>query len=392
MGWKLKGGAVLLALVFLAATLWPLTLLIFAALIIPPILRRSDRSSNGGSAAGQPGKSGRSGRFPVRQLIGVILIILSFVAFVEGGTLSPWVFGGLGVLVIWGGQIPGFSVGGSLKPVKSSILLRARWNPFSWTTVAEVKPITRDLGKALSGLNQTILVTTSGTPSIRVAFHRTAFSEKSAEESMLVEMEKINRGIVPVGAYLLPLDSAQAAQALQLPVQSTPVSEDGWALGLSTGPYDLLSIQPGKGFVDSLGLYRRAQTQEVSSPAVPTASKRFKHPPLLWEVFKSLEARMHWPNPDRYTAFLSSIYATSYEPIGSNIIDGGTPSPTSETVVVRSHSSPAVELSRTQLRAIMRIYSQGPPVVENAQPVIENRQPMMVPEAVPEEAEAVSPL
>jgi hypothetical protein len=390
MGWKLKGAAVLLALIFLAATLWPLTLLIFAALIIPPLLRRSDRS--GGE--GQPGKSGRPsgryGRFPVRQLVGVVLTILSFVAFVEGGTLSPWVFGGLGVLIIWGGQLPGF-VGGSLKPVKSSILLRARWNPFSWTTVAEVKPITRDLGKALSGLSQTILVTASGTPSIRIAFHRTAFSEKAAEESMLVEMEKINRGIVPVGAYLLPLDSTQAAQVLQVPVKATPISEDGWALGLSTGPYDLLSIQPQKGFADSLGLYRLAQAQEVPRPTVPSPSKRFKHPPLLWEVFKSLEGRMHWPNPDRYTAFLSSIYATSYEPLGSNIIDGGTPSPTAETVVVRSHSSPAVELSRTQLRAIMRIYSQGPPVVENRQQIAENRPPVMeqssaetVPEAVPE--------
>ena len=274
--------------------------------------------------------------------------------------------------------------------MKSSILLRARWNPFSWTTVAEVKPITRDLGKALSGLNQTIMVTASGTPSIRIALHRTAFSEKSAEESMLTEMERINRGIVPVGAYLLPLDSTQAAQTLQAPLQPTPVSEDGWALGLSTGPYDVLSVQPGNGFAGSLGLYRRAPAGVSPSPAVPLASKRFKHPPLLWEVFKSLEGRMHWPNPDRYTAFLSSIYATSYEPMGSNIIDGGTPSPTAETVVVKSHSSPAVELSRTQLRAIMRIYFQGPPVIENTQPIIENRQPMMVPEAVPEVSEAVS--
>jgi hypothetical protein len=402
MGWKLKGAGVLLALLFLAASLWPLTLLIFAALIIPPLLRRSDRNNNNGNYnnnysgnPGQPGRSGsrgRSGGFPVRKVVGVLLIILSFVAFVEGGTLSPWVFGGLGVLVLWGNQIPGFSIGGSLKPVKSSILLRGRWNPFGWTAVAEVKPMTRDLGRALSGLAETIVVTASGTPSIRIALHRTALSEKSAEESMLVEMEKINRGIVPVGAYLLPLDSAQAAQALQVPLQSTPVSEDGWALGISTGPYDVVSIRPEKGFADSLGLYRRVPAEEVPSPAVPNASKRFKHPPLLWEVFKGLEGRMHWPNPDRYTAFLSSIYATSYEPHGSNIIDAGTVSPTSETVVVKSHSSPAVELSRTQLRAIMRIYSQGPPVVvENREPIIENRQPMMVPEAVPEAPEAVSP-
>ena len=204
------------------------------------------------------------------------------------------------------------------------------------------------------------------------AVSRLALSERSGEEAILREAERIGRGIVPHGAYLLPLDSGQASSLLSPPLQSEDVSEEGWALSLSTGAYDVLSVQATKGFARSFGIYRKGQAAG-STPHVPLANVRFGHPPLLWEVFKSLEGRVQWPNPDRYTSFLSSIFATSYESVGSNIIDAGTPSPTSDTVTVKSHSSPAVELSHAQLRAIMAIYSQGPPVVES-------KQPMMIPQ------------
>ena len=366
MGWKLKALAVLLALFFLAGALWQLSLLIFAALLIPPLARRFTRRGNGQSS--KDSRPGSSRKFPIRQAVGGFLILLSFVAFAEGGTLSPLLYGGLGLLLLGWGYVPGLSFGGSLKPMKGSILLRTSLIPFRWTAVAEIKPITRDLGRALSGIGEPMLLHASGTPSIHVAVSRNAFSERAAEEAILREVERIGRGIVPHGAYLLPLDSAQAASLLAEPLESEKVSEEGWAHSLSTSAYDVLALNPAKGFARSFGIYRRSQAHG-SKPHLPPANVRFNHAPLLWEVFKSLEGRVQWPNPDRYTSFLSSIYATSYESVGSNIIDAGTPSPTSETVTVKSHSSPAVELSRAQLRAIMAIYSQGPPVVESKPPL-----------------------
>jgi hypothetical protein len=361
MGWKLKGLAVLFALAFLAAALWQLSLLIFAALLLPPLVRRLTRGAG-------DRKPDRVRRFPIRQAIGGFLLLLSLVAFAGGGTLSPLFFGGLGLLLLLWGRIPSLSLWGNLRPVKDSILLRASLIPFHWTAVVEVKPMTHDLGKALSGIGEPMLLHASGTPSIHIVVNRMALSERSAEEAILEAVERIGRGVVPLGAYLLPLDSGQAFSLLREPLRSERTSDEGWALALSTGAYDVLSVESAKGFARSFGLYRRA-VGEGATPHVPIADVRFDHPPLLWEVFKSLEGRVQWPNPDRYTAFLSSIFATGSESIGSNIIDAGTPSPTDPVVAVRSHSSPAVELSRVQLRAIVAIYSQGPPVVVNKAPV-----------------------
>jgi len=359
MGWKLKAGAVFIALLFLGAGAWIVSLLIFAALLLPGFARGSRRSSSE--------DSGGSRRFPFRQALGAFLLFLSLVAFADRGTISPLVFGGLGVLLLLWNQVRLPSFGGSLRPVKGSILLRGALVPFRWTALIEVKPITRELGNALSGIGEPMVVRVSGTPSIHLVVSRIALSEGSAEEAILKAVERMGRGVVPHGAYLLPVDSSQASSLLGEALQREEVSEKGWGLALSTGAYDVLSIEPSRGSARSLGIYRRVQGAARST--VPTAGVRFVHPPLLWEVFKSLEGRVQWPNPDGYTSFLSSIYATGYEPLGSSIIDAGTPSPTSETVLVRSHSSPAVTLSRPQLRAIMAIYARGPPIVEGKEPI-----------------------
>jgi hypothetical protein len=368
MGWMLKGFSAFMALVFLAIGAWPIFLLILAALVVPPLVRSFGRRQT--VSTGIPGPTRTSRRSTTRLAVGALFFVLALIAFSAGGTISPLVFGGIGLLVIgWGRiQIPAFSQ--SMKPVRDSILFRTSFFPFRYTALVEVKPITRDLGKALSGLDEEIILTTSGTPAIHIAVSTLALTERSAEVAILKVVEKKSRGAVPLGVYFLPLDSEQSCSLLRQPLESEKVSQDTWALELSTSAYDLLSIKPRKGFAHALGIYRRTAAPGPASAKVPVAGMRFGHPPLLWEVFKSMEGRVQWPNSDRYTTFLSSIFATSYESIGSNIIDAGTaPTSTSQTVVVRSHSSPPVELSRAQLRAIMAVYSQGPPVVETRQPM-----------------------
>jgi hypothetical protein len=76
----------------------------------------------------------------------------------------------------------------------------------------------------------------------------------------------------------------------------------------------------------------------------------------LWEVFQELGKKIQWPKPDEYTTFLASIFATKGETIGERIVEAGSTGDSKE-VLVQSLGTPAVQLSRAQLRAIARIYA-----------------------------------
>jgi len=352
MGWLLKTGAFLLAIMLFGVGAWEFTLLIFAWLFVPPILR---------ARKGKPGSqdNGRTrGKFPVRSVLGGFLFALAFVGFLSHGTFSPLVFASLGVLVIFWGRIPISVLGSSLTPVDESLLLKSSPLPFSWAAVAEVKPLTRNVGGAMAGVNGTVLVSASETPAIYVVVERRAMSERSAEEAVLAALKETALSLSPLGAYLLPLDSKQALGLLQPSLEASKIGEGGWSTAVASGTYDLLSIRQEKGFAGSIGLYRRVNQGREGRCILPSSSQGFSHPPFLMEVFKAVGNRLTWPNPDQYTAFLSSLLATSSEPIGTRILDAGAASQ-SQMVVVKSQGSPPVELSRAQLRAVVRMYDKG---------------------------------
>jgi hypothetical protein len=249
-------------------------------------------------------------------------------------------------------------LGSKVKPVEESILLRSSPIPSSWASVAEVKPLTRDLGRALAGVTGSVLVSASETPSIYVVVERTALTERSAEDAVLAALRETALSLSSLGAYLLPLDSAQALALFQPSLEASKIGEGDWSTALASGHYDVLSIKQEKGFARSLGLYRRVDQGREGRGRVPSSSQEFAHPPFLMEVFKAVGNRLTWPHPDQYTAFLSSLLATSGEPIGTRILDAGAGSQ-SQMVVVKSQGSPSVELSRAQLRAVVRMYDRG---------------------------------
>jgi len=352
MGWLVKSGAFLLAIMLFGVGAWEITLVIFAWLFVPPILRA--RRGNGASQGnGKP-----RGKFPFRFVLGGFLLLLAFVAYLSHGTFSPLVFGSLGLLVVLWGRLPMSVLGSKMKPVKESILLRSSPLPISWAAVAEVKPLTRDVGRALAGVAGTIVVCASETPAVYMVVERRAASERSAEEAILATLKETAFSLSPLGAYLLPLDSNQALALLQPSLESSKIGQADWSNAVASGTYDTLSIKQEKGFARSLGLYRRVDQGREGRGRIPSSSQEFAHPPFLMEVFKAVGSRLTWPHPDQYTAFLSSLVATSGEPIGTRVLDAGA-APQSQIVVVKSQGSPPVELSRAQLRAVVRMYDKG---------------------------------
>ena len=353
MGWLLKTGAFLLAIMLFGAGAWELTLLIFAWLFVPPLLRL--RRGRPGSSQG---KGGPRGKFPLRNVLGGFLFLLALVGLLAHGTLSPIVFGSLGLLVLLWGRVPIAVLGSKLKPVEGSVLLRSSPLPVSWAAVAEVKLLTHDVGRAMAGVTGAVLVSASGTPSIYVVVERRAMGERSAEEAVLAALKETALSLSPLGAYLLPLDSAQAMALLQPSLEASEVGDGDWTAALASGTYDVLSIRQERGFANSLGLYRKVENGREGRGGLPPSSHEFTHPPFLMEVYKAAGNRLSWPQPDQCTAFLSSLLATSGEPIGTRVGEVGAASQ-SQMVMVKSQGSPPVELSRAQLRAVVRIYDKG---------------------------------
>ena len=210
----------------------------------------------------------------------------------------------------------------------------------------------------MAGVAGTVLVSASGTTSIYVVVERRATSERSAEEAVMAALKETALSLSSLGAYLLPLDSQQAIGLLQPSFAASRTGESDWSAAVASGTYDSIWIKQDKGFATSLGLYRKVDQGREGRCNLPSSSHEFAHPPFLMEVYKAVGSRLSWPQPDQCTAFLSSLLATSGEPIGTRIVDAGAASE-SQMVLVKSQGSAPVELSRGQLRAVVRIYDKG---------------------------------
>ncbi|TLY12617.1 MAG: hypothetical protein E6K84_06170, partial [Thaumarchaeota archaeon] len=210
MGIGLKVILLLLAILVIPFGGWVITALIFAYLILPPLLLRRRK----GSSAENPRAKGR-GPISAGRALGVVLLALSLVAVASQGTLSPIVFGVPGLLLVFR---PRFLSGISLrvKPVKDSILLRGSLFPFGWFALAEAKVSTRDVEGAVSGMNERVLLLSSPAPRIFLVFTTSSISRSRAEEVTLKRMQVAARALRSLGVYLLPLDGSGAFEVSQL--------------------------------------------------------------------------------------------------------------------------------------------------------------------------------
>ena len=82
------------------------------------------------------------------------------------------------------------------------------------------------MSSVLSTVEQGMLVTTTEKPSILVVFRRYALTYAGAEKKLLKAMRETMLTIAPLHAYLLPLDSGQATDALGFDAKDLELDED----------------------------------------------------------------------------------------------------------------------------------------------------------------------
>jgi hypothetical protein len=352
MGWKLKLIALLIAIVAMAYNAWIISIPIFAYLLLSISWRRSSSTSE----IPKKVKIERASRkLCKRHILGSLFLILSFLATMLAGIFSPIAFASIGLLLIFWKRIIDLPIFLSIKPVNESILMQRSLLPFYWFAMVEVKLLSK-LDRALSGVSESILIIASEKPSIHLLFSAIALSEKSAERKVLNRIEEAVDVLAPMGAYLLPLDSKQTESILCISIQSLKFDPDDPLPSLSTLPFDALVIKPDKGFVGSIGVYKKIEKSgEIKTTLLPP-QYNMKRTPLLWEVFKSIENRIQFSNPDRYTSFLTSMFATRGEALGERLVDDGA-SVSSQALSIQSLNTFFVELSRAQLRAIVKTYT-----------------------------------
>jgi len=347
MGWKIKVLAFFFGLFSLAlgAVIIAIPVLLW---VFWPLIRRLRSSQKVGAANGISGFGGAWITY-----LGFFFVFLAVVAVASGGSLSPIVFGGIGAALVFYGRGSVRTTLGGLAPVRDSILLRSRLAPFSWLALVEVKITTKDAAKVLPNIGERLLVAVEGKAKAYAVIQATSFGEADAEEKVVSRMWELSRVLTPLGAYLLPVDAAAAVSLVKRRGRPVRLDTGNLEQSLASTPYDTISISTHGHVAVALGAYRSAD--DGGELLVFHTRQTLRKPVLVWEVANALGRKATWPSPDDQTVFLSSLAATRGESVGDRIEESGSPSGT--TLLVRSVRSSQIELSRSQLRALVRAYS-----------------------------------
>ncbi len=406
MGWLFKGFLALVALSLLGAGLWWASAVIFVYLVLSSrtgrkkaertvfVTQPAGYADGGSSGGGGPEvERGRRGRglgieWRWRYLLGGLFLVAAFVAVGEHGTFSPLVFGGLGALCfLWAplsriGHVPatGYS------PLRESTLLRGVLLPFEWATVVELKLSSQESARALSVLHDDLVVVAppSEGASAYLVVKVMALGYRGAEGRMAERLRKLAGLMANRGVYLMPLDSLEAARRFQpgLEPLKMDLSRDTVLEAVGHYPYEVLVVKPDGGRAKSLGAYlvSRSSREEVAEGAVPgptqptkgaaVASRMgrvvfpptrqsFERPPLLWEVISCLQERFRFSEPDGHTMFLNSMHLSRAVSPGHKMkLASGAAGerPDGSTLTVESLGGAPVEMTRAQLRMVVRMY------------------------------------
>jgi hypothetical protein len=386
MGWRLKVLVFVFAIIAASAGAWIITIPLLLYVFWGAIFRRKKTpnqvlvnvrypeqrvgNSNETATAKAPERAppaayrenpnqeeGRSPGSYGRYILAAVLLLLSILALREGGVYSPLLFAVPGLALLFWGKISNSAQFSTFRPVRESVLMRIPSVPFLWFALAEVKFATRNVATALASIDERILIANYEKPTVYVLFRGAELSHKRAEARLLEKMRETEMTVAPLGAFLLPVDSEMAVGSLGYSTKPVKVDPEAMPRSLFTIPYEMLTISPKDGYVDSLGVYvRKEDKRKAGEIVVPSPRQKPKRRPLLWETLKLIERRLRWPEPDAQAAFLGSLFATREETIGERIVDAGGP-PGAQVVLVKSVGSPQVELTRAQLRAVVRIYA-----------------------------------
>jgi hypothetical protein len=351
MGWKLRLLAALFLLLAISYRAW---ILIPAPLLylLAPLLRRRKREGHASTARGVSRP-----RFSRIRLAGLSFLVLALIGFVGGGLYAPTLLAAVGSLLVGWPCISRSPALRTLTPASESCLLRSRLQPFTWYVLCELKLTSGRVSRALSGINHTLIIMARDEARILVLLRIRAWGHARAESLAASQLRELVRRLAPLGAYPLPLDSQQAARVLSHPLEHIGLDVEGWLPAIATAPSDMICIQARDGFVKVLGLYRVKNPQRGSAPTVPPLPLRPRREVLLWEALKILENRLRWPPPDKYTLFLTSLYATRRATTGERFLESPSPDDP-QTILVEGLGTPTLELTRSQLRMLMKVYGE----------------------------------
>jgi len=397
MGWMFKGLLVLLALVFFGAGVWWVSAIIFVYLFFgwrswrhksARTIVVAPQGTEDYISAREGGKRSRAGvSWRWRYLLGGLFLLGAFLGLGAHGTFSPLVLGGLAALCfLWtplsrSGCVP--AIGYS--PVCESTILRSQLLPFQWLTVAEVKLSSPESARALSVLRDELVVVASPSEkaSAYLAVKVAAFTYRSADAKMSERLRRLAGMLSRRGAFLLPLDSAEAVRRFQSGLEPLKLDadRDGVQVAVGHSPYDVLVVKADGVNVKKLGAYRVARSARDAEverviagiPEPPAGSRAIPHamsaslpqpretlekPALLWEVVSYLQERFQLSEPDGYAMFLNSLHLSRGEPPGTKLTLKGAAQTgnTGSTLMVESLGGTPVELTRPQLRTAVRIY------------------------------------
>ncbi len=390
MGWLSKGFLALLGFFMLGTGLWFVSLLIFAYIAygLRPGKRKAERalvvavqSEDGERDAAKRGRM-RGARFEWhwRYAAGASLLVGALLGVAEHGTFSPIVIGGLGLLCFSWAPLSMSSrfAPTALSPIRESILLAPRLVPFVWVAVAEIKLSTQEAARALAVLRDNLIVTAAGSekPGIFLVLKVIAPSFEGAEARIAARLRRTAALLASRGAYLLPLDSQEVVEKFRQRLEPANLEmDDSVVATIGHSHYDVLVVKPEGSYARSLGAYRVGKEfgadeleaaiagtkQEAATggrACLPQPRQKFERRPLLWEVVSSLQERIRFSDPDGYTMLLNNMHLSKDVPLGQrlNLLGGEAGKANGATLTVESLGGTPVELSRAQVRAIVRIY------------------------------------
>ncbi len=332
------GRAVLfiLGLGSLALHLWPVAIFCFAVLLYS--FRPRKRGSQG---ARQVPVSMRLAH--VRAIAAAALLLLTAVAAATGGPYQVFALLFFAAVLPWS-SIFSSLVSSRLVPVVDTILLRPALFPLCWHALAEVKPGSGPLPRALSSYEGRLIFTNSGKAFSHVRTF--ALGSSSAEARVLLTLRQAAAGLASEGAYLMPLDGEAAAKVLSSRLRKVrPAHRETLDLGA-----DVLVTESREGFLTRAGAYHSLGPS--SSSSVPR-SAGLRQWPLLWETLEGAAKRRRLPESDPFSNLLESFAAAKGEPIGErldSLEDAG------ETMTVQALSGDRMQVTRSQLRALAGVY------------------------------------
>jgi hypothetical protein len=214
------------------------------------------------------------------------------------------------------------------------------------------------MARALSSIGCEMLLTTdSERISVYLPMRTLAFSAPQADSKIVEKLAPIARSLSAKGAYILPLDGKEAAARLTWSLKSVDLAlEHGknGVVSLNSTPLDALLMKPEGHLLRAAAGYVKLPNAKKDAITFPSAGHKLGSQPLVWEALEVLGEKFQVREADAYTNFLSSVCATQGEGLGERLVNEGRDG--SATVMISSLGAGQVELTRPQLRAIVRAY------------------------------------